>query len=88
MSTCWCCGAERDERELVGLGLHPEVQICLRCTVAVRQRGREREDQLRPTPLTNLRSGVRRTRELVIRRGWHRLPVVGAFLRRLNRHLP
>jgi hypothetical protein len=88
VSTCWCCGSEREDSELVGLGMHPEVQVCLRCTVALRQRAREREDSLRPTPLTTVRSGVRRGRELVMARGWHRLPVIGAFLRRLNRHLP
>ncbi|MFF0268238.1 hypothetical protein [Kribbella sp. NPDC004536] len=88
MSTCWCCGTERDDSELVGLGLHPEVQVCLRCTVALRQRGRKREDELRPGPLTQARTAVRRTRELVIGRGWHRLPVIGPLLQRLNRHLP
>ncbi|NUR93879.1 MAG: hypothetical protein HOV67_01335 [Kribbellaceae bacterium] len=88
VSRCWCCGTERDDSELIRLGSHPEVQVCLRCTVALRQRGREREDELRPGPLTRARTGVRRTRELVIERGWHRLPVIGPLLQRLNRHLP
>ena len=85
---CWCCGGEYDERELVHLGAHPEVGICLSCAVDVKQRAREREDELRPTATTNLRTGVRRTRDWVIAHDWHNRRVIGPLLRRLNRHLP
>ena len=31
---------------------------------------------------------VRGARELVVSRGWHRLPIIGTLLQRLDRHLP
>lgn len=77
-----------DERELVRLGARPEVGICLWCTLDLRQRAGQREDELRPTPITKIRVGVRRLRGWVIAHGWHHLPVVGSALRRINRHLP
>ncbi|WP_406055606.1 hypothetical protein [Kribbella sp. NBC_00889] len=85
---CWCCDKEYDERELVRLGAHPEVGICLACALDVKQRAGEREDELRPTATTGLRTGVRRSREWVIARDWHNRPVLGPLLRRINRHLP
>jgi len=86
--TCWCCGGEFDERDLVRLGTHPEVGVCLGCARFLQRRAAEREDELRTSPAVKLRSGVRSAREWVIRHGWHRLPVVGRLLQRINRHLP
>ncbi|MEU4518872.1 hypothetical protein AB0F52_09150 [Amycolatopsis sp. NPDC024027] len=28
---CWCCGAERHDDELVHLGNHPDVAVCVGC---------------------------------------------------------
>src|SRR5207249_3782151 len=28
---CWCCGSAYHEADLVRLGSHPEVGVCLRC---------------------------------------------------------
>lgn len=85
---CWCCNGEYDERELVRLGAHPEVGICLACAVDVKQRAGEREDELRPTAITKLRTGVRRSRVWVIAHDWHNRPILGPVLRWINRHLP
>ncbi|WP_132286541.1 hypothetical protein [Kribbella sp. VKM Ac-2568] len=85
---CWCCGGEFDERDLVRLGTHPEVGVCLGCARYLQRRAAEREDELRISPAARLRVGVRGAREWVISRGWHRLPVVGTVLQRIDRHLP
>lgn len=85
---CWCCDRDYDERDLVRLGAHPEVRICLACTADVKQRAVQREDELRPTAITRLRIGVRHSREWVIAHEWHNRPVLGQLLRRINRHLP
>lgn len=85
---CWCCGGEFDERDLVRLGAHPEVGVCLGCARFLQRRAAQREDELRTSPAAKLRGVVRSLRELVISRGWHRLPVVGQLLQRINRHLP
>jgi hypothetical protein len=85
---CWCCDREYDERELVRLAAHPEVAICAGCALALKQRAGQREDELRPTPLAQVRIGVRRLRERVIARDWHNKPLIGPLLRSINRHLP
>ncbi|WP_328521000.1 hypothetical protein [Kribbella sp. NBC_00359] len=85
---CWCCDREYDERELVRLGAHPEVGICGACAVDIKQRAGQRQDELRPTWGTTVRTGVRRLRDGVIARGWHQRPLIGPILRRINRHLP
>ena len=85
---CWCCGGEFDERDLVRLGTHPEVGVCLGCARYLQRRAAEREDELRRGLAARLRARVRGARESVIRHGWHRLPVVGTVLRRIDRHLP
>jgi hypothetical protein len=52
------------------------------------RRAGEREDELRPTAITKLRGGVRRSRDWVIAHDWHNRPILGPVLRRINRHLP
>jgi hypothetical protein len=42
----------------------------------------------RPSPATRVRDRLRAARQLVIRRGWHRAPVIGRPLRWLGRRLP
>jgi hypothetical protein len=85
---CWCCGHQFDERELVRLGSHPEVGVCLGCARDLQRRATEREDELRPTRPARLRGVIRSGRARVIDLGWHNKPVLGRLLRRIDRHLP
>ena len=87
-SECWCCGRSVAGAELLHLGRHPEVGVCLNCARWLRRQADQRRDEAHPSLVGHMRSVVRRVRESVIRRGWHRRPVVGPFLRWLNRHLP
>lgn len=85
---CWCCNGTYQEPDLVRLGSHPEVGVCLSCAHFLHQQARGREDALRPSPASRLRDGLRAGRRLVIRRQWHQNPVVGRPLRWLGRRLP
>ncbi|WP_322756192.1 hypothetical protein [Frankia sp. Cas3] len=86
--TCWCCGGTYQEPDLVRLGNHPEVGVCLSCAHFLHQQARSREDALRPSPASRLRDGLRAGRCLVIRWRWHQHPVIGRPLRWLGRRLP
>ena len=77
---CWCCGQWRVESGVVRLGEHPEVAVCFGCAHFLHA--------ARPSPAARARDFLRAARELVIRRGWHSLPVIGAMLRRLGSRLP
>ena len=83
---CWCCGQQKPD--VVRLGNHPEVAVCLDCAHFLHQRARAREDELRPSPGARIRDALRAARGVVIRRGWHERPVIGPILRRLGRRLP
>lgn len=85
---CWCCGGEFEERDLVRLGTHPEVGVCVGCARFLQRKAAAREDEQRTSPAAKLRGAVRGVREWVISHGWHRLPVIGRLLHRLDRHLP
>jgi hypothetical protein len=85
---CWCCGNQFDERDLLRLGTHPEVEVCFGCARYLQRRAAEREDERRASVGVRVRSGVRGARDWVIRRGLHRRPVLGRVLRRIDRHLP
>jgi hypothetical protein len=85
---CWCCGQRRVEPDVVRLGEHPEVAVCLGCAHFVHQRARAREDAARPSLATRARDLLRAARGFVIRRGWHNRPVIGPLLRRLDTRLP
>jgi hypothetical protein len=85
---CWCCGNQFDERDLLPLGTRPEVGVCFGCARYLRRRAVEREDERRVTVAVRVRSGVRGALDWVVRGGWHRRPVVGRVLRRIDRHLP
>jgi hypothetical protein len=86
--TCWCCGAEFDERDLVRLGSHPEVAVCFGCARFLQRRAAEREEELGLSRRSRVRAAARRVRGWVIARGWHNRPVIGRMLRRIDRHLP
>lgn len=85
---CWCCGTSYPEADLVRLGNHPEAAVCLVCAHYLHQQARAREDARRPSPATRVRNQLRAARQLVIRRSWHRAPVIGRPLRWLGRRLP
>lgn len=85
---CWCCGSARQESELVRLGGHPEVGVCLNCAHYLHQQARSREDALHPSPATRVRDAVRAVRQLVIRQQWHLKPIIGRPLRWLGQRLP
>ena len=85
---CWCCGNDKLETDLVRLGSHPEVGVCLNCARWLQRRARRHHDDQHPSPATRLRARINAVRNLVIRKGWHRHGLLGALLRRLDRHLP
>lgn len=85
---CWCCGRPTPETDVVHLGEHPEVVVCLPCAHYLHQRARDSEDSRRPSPAARVRDGLRAGRRLVMRRGWHTRPVIGPALRWLGRRLP
>jgi hypothetical protein len=76
------------ESSVVRLGEHPEAAVCFGCAHFLHQRARAQEDAARPSLGARARDLLRAARELVIRRGWHTLPVIGPMLRSLGSRLP
>jgi hypothetical protein len=71
--------------DLVHLGNHPEVGICISCVHFLRRRARDKQATvMRQT----LRGAAESVRGQVMARGWHQRPVIGPALQWLNRHLP
>ncbi len=87
-TACWCCGTEYPETELVRLGQHPEVSVCLRCARWLQRRASQRYDVQHPSPGRRFRAAIHGVRTAVIRRGWHERGATGALLRWIDRHLP
>ena len=85
---CWCCGQTRATKDVVRLGDHPEVAVCLGCAHFLHQRARAAEDAQRPSPAGRARDGLRAVRSLVVVRRWQEKPLVGGVLRWLGSHLP
>jgi hypothetical protein len=85
---CWCCGRDFAEAELVRLGQHPEVGVCLACAGWLRRHAVQRRDEQQPSPMARVRSGVRAVRNWVIGKGWHERGRLGALLRWIDRQLP
>jgi hypothetical protein len=85
---CWCCGSTFAESDLIRLGQHPEVGICLGCARYLYRRRTERLDRATPSPATRLRAGIRAVRAAVVARGWPDRAGVGRFLRWIDRFLP
>lgn len=85
---CWCCGSSYSEDDLVRLGRHPEVAVCLGCARWLKRRAAERVDARNPSPAARIRTGIGAIRGWVIRRGWHQRGPLGALLRRIDRYLP
>ena len=55
---CWCCGQRYPNEQLVRLGSHPEVAVCVRCAHFLHQQAVHREDALRPSIGSRLRDWV------------------------------
>lgn len=85
---CWCCGTERSSVELLHLGQHPEVNICLPCAHFLHKEAKRIEDQDRSGLGVRARDLARTGRQHVIEQGWHRNRVLGPTLRWLGRYLP
>jgi hypothetical protein len=85
---CWCCGSDFSEAELVRLGNHPEVGVCLACANWLRRRAQQRHDEQHPSTTRHVRAAIHRVRNFVIEKGWHERGRLGALLHRLDRHLP
>jgi GNAT superfamily N-acetyltransferase len=85
---CWCCGQHQPSAEMIHLGNHPEVILCLGCAHFVHKRAQAREDATRSSPIARARDWLRAGREYVIRRQWHHKPVIGPVLRWLGPRLP
>jgi hypothetical protein len=83
--TCWCCGRIRSEDDLVRLGNHPEVGICINCVHFLRRRALDRKASVLRH---RLRGAAESVRGAVVARGWHERPVIGPALLWINRHLP
>jgi hypothetical protein len=84
---CWCCGRPFQEEQLVRLGEHPEVGLCLQCAIWVKRRAVARHHKQHPTVLGRRRTGIDAVRDRVIERGWHERGRLGALLRGIDRYL-
>lgn len=85
---CWCCGCERDPAEMVHLGNHPEVAICIRCAYSVKTWAWEIDDRSHTGVAVRARYGFRSIRRRVMQKGLHQNKLVGRPLRWLGRKLP
>jgi hypothetical protein len=86
--SCWCCGNSLTLGQVVNLGNHPEVELCLPCAHYLHRQANAREDVMRPSPATRIRDQMRAARNAVIQRQWHQKPIIGRPLRWLGRHTP
>lgn len=85
---CWCCGNQFEEQDLVRLGSHPEVGVCSGCARFLHRRAVAQDDQRRTSPAGQIRAAIAAVRDWIIAHNWHRLPLLGPLLQRLDRHLP
>lgn len=85
---CWCCDREFAESDVVRLGAHPEVSLCLDCGRFLKRRVAAQRHEQRWTPIGAVRGVVELSRAWVIEHGWHQRGLSGAFLRGLDRFLP
>jgi hypothetical protein len=85
---CWCCGAAYPDADLIRLGNHAGVGVCLRCAHFLHQQALARQDALHPSPATWVRDVLRAARRTVMKRGWHQQPIISRPLRWLGRRIP
>jgi hypothetical protein len=85
---CWCCATTYPVDAMIHLGNHPEVTVCRRCAHFLHQQARALEDAETDGLGSRARDVIRSARRTIVEGGWHRNPIVGPALRRLDRHLP
>lgn len=85
---CWCCGCRHDSADMVHLGNHPEVAVCIRCAYSLKTWAWEIDDRSRTGVAVNVRNALRALRRRVMHRGVHQNKWVGRPLRWLGRRLP
>jgi len=86
--SCWDCGNSLTLGQIVNLGNHLEVELCLPCAHYLHRQANAREDAMRPSPATRARDRMRAARTGVVQRQWHQGPIIGRPLRWLGRHTP
>lgn len=84
-SECWCCGSTFPPAQLIRLGQHPEVGLCVACVGDLRRRAHLNQTAKLTKPIYQLGE---QARSAVVARGWHRAPVIGALLRGVGRLSP
>jgi len=83
---CWCCGGQYPEHQVLRLGSHPEVAVCLGCARYLNRRAREHGPST--AAVQRVRGVAQAARRAAVDRGWHEKPVIGRALRWLDRHSP
>jgi hypothetical protein len=83
---CWCCDQPYLPDEMVHLGTHPEVTVCLGCARHLNRRAALLPG--RTTPMRLLRRVAQGARDWVLARNLHERRFLGPFLHWLDRHLP
>jgi hypothetical protein len=85
---CWCCGAVHAPNQMVHLGNHPEVAICIRCAYSIKNWAWQIEDRDKTGPAVKARDVFRQARKNAMRRQLHQNKWIGRPLRWLGRRLP
>jgi ribosome-binding protein aMBF1 (putative translation factor) len=83
---CWCCGNQYAEDQVVRLGRHPEVAVCIGCARYLNRRAKEHRPATAATQ--RVRGVMQAARRTVVRRNLQEKPVIGRVLRWLDGHLP
>ena len=87
-NACWCCGTAQPRADMLHLGCHPEVNVCLTCAHLLHKQANGLEDDDRTGLAPRARDALRSARRGVIERGWHRSRLIGRPLRFIGRYLP
>jgi hypothetical protein len=85
---CWCCGCSGNSEQMVHLGEHPEVAVCIRCAHSLSKWAWEIADRSKSGPAVKTRDALRAAREAVVRRGWQHSALLGGPIRWIGRWLP
>lgn len=83
---CWCCDKPFNTDQLVHLGSHPEVTVCRACARNLNRRAAMLTTRTTPTIL--IRRATQAARDRIVASNLHERPVVGPFLRWLDKFLP
>jgi len=78
----------RERKQLSRLGDHPQVAVCGDCTHGLHGRAQAAPDVSSRSLSARSCGIVVSARDLVMRKGWQQVSVIGPLLRRFNRHPP